>query len=355
MTKLASVQRILELNPIPGADKIETATVLGWQVIVKKGEYKVGDLCAYIQIDTVVPADPEYEFMRQRDFRVRTIKLRGQLSQGLIVPLPQGKWNEDDDLTEAMKIKKYSKDKERTPRINLPKKPKKWYRALWWVILYKYFFKWFPQYIPVSTLGFPTDLVGKTDEERIQNMPRALETYKGKKFIVTEKLNGSSITLLYSKKHRNNVRVCSRNFELVKPDDNFHPVVESTKFWEHLQKLVDYYKTNDIIVQGEYIGKPQANYHKIGKNEIRLFNIIVKGKRLLPEEMKKVVGELDIPHCPYIAELPLNFTLPEILAFAESKSALNPEVEREGLVFRCVDDGMSFKVISNKYLLDNGE
>jgi len=85
---LASVQKILNIAPIVGADAIETATVLGWQVVVKKGEYKVGDLCVYIQIDTVVPDKPEFEFLRERSFRVRTIKLRKQVSQGLIVPLP---------------------------------------------------------------------------------------------------------------------------------------------------------------------------------------------------------------------------------------------------------------------------
>ena len=91
---LASVQRIVNVTPIEGADAIETATVLGWEVVIKKGEYQIGDLCCYIQIDTVVPEKPEYEFLRDRKFRVKTIKLRKQISQGLIVPLPDGSWSE---------------------------------------------------------------------------------------------------------------------------------------------------------------------------------------------------------------------------------------------------------------------
>jgi RNA ligase (TIGR02306 family) len=78
---LASAQRIVKITPIEGADAIETAMVLGWEIVIKKGEYQVGDLCCYIQIDTVVPEKPEYEFLRDRKFRVRTIKLRKQISQ----------------------------------------------------------------------------------------------------------------------------------------------------------------------------------------------------------------------------------------------------------------------------------
>lgn len=372
MTKLASIQRILSIDPIPGADKIELATILGWQIIVKKDEYKVGDLCTYIQIDTVVPETEEFEFLRQRKFRVRTIKLRGQISQGLIVPVPAGKkWKEDDDVTEVLKIQKYTKDTsgEGQQRKVGPKKGKTWYTRLWYKFWYKYLDQWFPEggtiqrilfylfpnIMQYDSLNFPTELVPKTDEERIQNMPLVLTKYRGKTFIVTEKLNGSSITLIYNRKKKSKLRICSRNLELVKPDNNFHPVVQETNFVQHVEKLVEYYKTDNVIVQGEYIGKPQANYHKIPDNQIRLFNIFIDGKRLDPLEMKRVVGELDIPHCPYMAEMPLFFDMKEILEFAQAKSSLNPEVEREGLVFRCTEDNLSFKVISNKYLLDNEE
>ena len=92
MSKLASVQIIVDIQPIPEADKIVTATVLGWQIVVKKDEFKVGDLVSYIQIDTVVPETEQFDFLRERKYRVRTIKLRKQISQGLIVPLPVGKW-----------------------------------------------------------------------------------------------------------------------------------------------------------------------------------------------------------------------------------------------------------------------
>jgi RNA ligase (TIGR02306 family) len=123
--KLASAEKITAINPIEGADQIEVATVLGWQIVIKKNEFKVGDLVGYIQTDTIVPETPEFEFLRARDFRVRTIKLRKQISQGLIVPLP-GKYNEGDDLTDVLGIKKFSKDKEVIE--DKPKMPKSGYK-----------------------------------------------------------------------------------------------------------------------------------------------------------------------------------------------------------------------------------
>ena len=87
MSKLASVQVITDIKPIQDADNIVLAFVLGWQVVIKKDEFNVGDKVCYIQIDTVVPELPEYEFLRERKFRVRTIKLRKTLSQGIIFPI----------------------------------------------------------------------------------------------------------------------------------------------------------------------------------------------------------------------------------------------------------------------------
>lgn len=85
--KLASIQKIISLEAIPNADKIMKATILGWECVVKKDEFNVGDLCVYIEVDSIVPDKPEFEFLRDRKFRVKTIKLRGTLSQGLLLPL----------------------------------------------------------------------------------------------------------------------------------------------------------------------------------------------------------------------------------------------------------------------------
>lgn len=105
MQNLASVEKVLKIEPIEGADFIQKATVLGWELVIKKGEFKEGDFAGYIQIDTVVPESEQFEFLRERKFRVRTIKLRKQISQGLLVPLPAGNWKEGDDITEVLGLK----------------------------------------------------------------------------------------------------------------------------------------------------------------------------------------------------------------------------------------------------------
>lgn len=350
--KLASVQKVLSLASIDGADKIEVATVLGWQIVVKKDEYKVGDLCAYVQIDTVMPELPEYDFLRERKFRVRTIKLRKQISQGLIVPLPKGNWKEGDDLTEVLGVKKYEKPDNNPERYEKPRVPKVWYKK--WVYLFKYniLFKMFPNLKKESRSPFPKHLVSITDEERIQNIPQILNQYAGKLFVVSYKLDGSSITVIHQKVFgKSKYRICSRRFELNDKKNDWYKVFNDTKFADEVQKLVKHFKTNDIIVQGEAIGKFNGNHHNLQREQIRLFNIYVDGKRLNQVEFENVCLKNNIPHCPVYKVITLNHTLPEILLESEIKDILNPHVEAEGLVWRCVEDNMSFKVINNKYLL----
>jgi len=353
---LASVQKILNLEPIEGADLIEKATVLGWELVVKKGEYKIGDLCAYIQIDTIVPELPQYEFLREMKFRVRTIKLRKQISQGLLVPLPIGKWKEGDDLTEILGVKKYEKVDNNPIRYEKQRVPKVWYKK--WIYLFKMniLFKLFPKLQKFERSPFPSNLVSKTDEERIQNIPSCLDKYKGKLFIVSHKLDGSSITIIHEKVlGKSKFRICSRNFELHDKKNDWYKVFTDTSFSLEVLKLVNHFKTNDIIVQGEAIGKFNGNYHNLQQEKIMLFNIYVNGKRLNQKEFLQICKSYSIPCCPMYKEIELNHTLQEILKISDIPDILNPKVPAEGLVWRCVEDNFSFKVINNNYLLKNNE
>lgn len=230
MSHLASAQRIVSIESIPGADMILKAVILGWEIVVKKDEFKAGDLVAYIQIDTVVPETEQFEFLRERQFRVRTIKLRKQISQGLVVPLPAGNWKEGDDLTEALKVRKFEKGGD-IPGVQ-PRKPKAWHKRLWYTLKYNYLVKLFPGMKTFNRNRFPTNLVPITDEERIQNIPGVLERYKGKVFVVSEKLDGSSITIIHERKWngKSKYRVCSRRFELFNTKNEWHQVFFSTKF-----------------------------------------------------------------------------------------------------------------------------
>lgn len=354
MSNLASVQTIISIAPIPGADNIEVAEILGWKVVVaKKDNLKPGDRVVYIQIDTIVPDRSQFEFLRERKFRVRTIKLRKQISQGLIIPLPGG-WcdTEGYDVTDLLGIKKYEKIDNNPANYEKPRVPKVWYRK--WVYLFKYniLYKAFPGLRRKLRSKFPTHLVSITDEERIQNIPHILDKYYGKLFNLSYKLDGSSITIIHQKVFgKSKYRICSRRFELHDKKNDWYRVFKSTQFENEIIKLCMYYLTSDIIVQGECIGKFNGNYHNIPVEKIMLFNIYVKGKRLLPYDFNQVCRMLNIPHCPLYKQVILIHSMPGILAESQIKDILNPQVEAEGLVWRCLEDNFSFKVVNDNYLV----
>lgn len=356
---LATIQKIKAIKEIPGADSIEVAEVLGWQVVVRKGQFKEGDLCVYIQIDTVVPDKPEFEFLRERGFRVRTIKLRKQISQGLIGTIEEflhttdrGKIREGCDVTEWVGVKKYEKPDTNPAVLEKPRMPKKWWKK--WIYLFKYnvLYKMFPGLRPKLRSPFPTNLVPITDEERIQNIPHVLEQYKDKDFMVSYKLDGSSITIIHNKVlGKSKYRICSRRFELHCKKNDWYKVFESNNFDRHILRLVDHFGTNDIIVQGECIGKFNGNHHNLQKDEIRLFNIYVDGKRVDQKTFYAVCESLNIPHCPLYNIVFMKYNMEQILAMSNIMDPLNPRVPAEGLVWRDVDNTISFKVINNAYLM----
>lgn len=357
MSGLATVQKIIDIQPIEGADKIVTAFVLGWQVVIKKDEFKVGDLVCYIQIDTIVPETEQFEFLRDRKFRVRTIKLRKQISQGLIIPVStswKGGLCEGDDVTGFVGVKKYEKvDNNPLEKYEKPRMPKSFFKKYIYLFKYNFLYKALPNLRPKLRSSFPTHLVSITDEERIQNIPHILKTHVGKEFSLSYKLDGSSITIIHSRVFgKSKFRICSRRFELHDKRNDWYKVFEQTKFKDEILKLVKQFRTNDIIIQGEAIGKFNGNHHNLQSEQIRVFNIYVNGRRLKPNEFYDAVLPLNIPHCPKYKSLTLNHDLQEVLSISEIKDKLNPNVEAEGLVWRCVDDGTSFKVINNKYLLN---
>lgn len=352
--KLATIQKIVKIERIPDADAIELAFVLGWQVVVKKNEYKVGDLCCYIQIDTIVPDKSEFEFLRNRNFRIKTIRLKKQLSQGLILPI-YDTWEvfkEGQDVTDLIGVKKYEKPDNNPVRYEKVRIPKLWYKKWIYLFKYNYLYKWFPNLLPKTRSNFPKHLVSITDEERIQNIPEVLESHKGKNFVVSYKLDGSSITIIHNKVlGKSKYRICSRRFELHDKNNDWYKVFTDTNFKDEIAKLVKHFKTDDIIVQGEAIGKFNGNHHNLQKEQIRLFNIYVNGKRLNQHEFIKTCLANNIPHCPLYRFVVLNHTMQEILKESEILDILNPKVPVEGLVWRCVDGTLSFKVINNNYLL----
>ena len=330
--KLATVVKINDIQPIPNADAIEVATVKGWKVVVKKNEYKVGDLAVYYEIDSLLPIKPEFEFLRKSSykkmfngaegFRLKTIKLRNQISQGLITPIPNNITDskEGDDLTEVLGVIKY----EAPIPAQLAGKIK----------------GTFPSFIP------------KTDEIRIQNFQSEVGFNPGgERVYITEKLDGTSFTCYF----KDGVfGVCGRNWELTETDDN--SLWRMAKMIELKDKLTNHGK--NIALQGELIGAGiNGNLYELSDHKLFFFTgyDIDKGRRMYFDELDWVLFGLRLEMVPVIDAntiLPSGDIIDYMLMFAEGNSEINPEVGREGIVVRGLEREFSFKAISNTYLLN---
>jgi RNA ligase (TIGR02306 family) len=337
MRKLATIRKIDALNPIEGADAIECATVGGWKVVAQKGLYKEGDLAVYFEIDSWIPTElapflskgkEPREFEGVKGERLRTVKLRGQLSQGLLMPLEEACKNIASELFDGLDV-------------TFPLNIQKWEKPM------------NAQLAGMAKGNFPS-LIPKTDQERVQNLKNeiagAAET--GLQFEITEKLEGSSMTVYLID---GVFGVCSRNLDLKETEGN--------TFWQVARrddiegKMLGLFGTNkDVAIQGELIGPGiQGNIYKLTQPEFRVFDIydIFDGSYLRPEFRRALVEHMGLLHVPVIsADKDLGVgSVDEILQWAEGESKLNDKQEREGIVFKERNGGMSFKAISNKYLL----
>lgn len=352
MRKLASIQIVSELLPIEGADAIELAKMQdnAWQCVVKKGELKVGDLAVYMEIDSLLPVRDEFAFMASRGtktmadgsvgFRLKTVKLKGCISQGLLLP-----WSTfsslqvfavapGDDVTELLGVKLFEGP------------------------------------VAASLAGdakgsFPGCL-RKTDQERIQNLPWVLETCANMKFEVSVKLDGSSMTSFIN---GDEFGVCSRNLNLKNTEGNrFWCIARQYSIEEKLKKFHERTGRN-LAIQGEVVGEGiQKNRDKIKGHKLFVFDIwdIDKQWHLLPDERAIVIDQLnmlrigsDLEQVPLfrigeLGHMTLTKTVAELLLLAEGLGYNSDN--REGLVFKaCERDRngqvFSFKAISNRYLL----
>ena len=342
---LATIRRIKEIKPIEGADAIELAVVDGWQVVVAKNVgHQVGDLVVYCEIDSFLPIEPEFEFLRkssykkmgdQEGFRLKTIKLRGQISQGLILPysvIPIAQFATAADLPEGMDVSEMLGIVKYEPPI--------------------------PAQLAGRVKGSFPSFLRKTDEERIQNLEKEYTewTLSSKhQFYATEKLDGSSFTC-YIK--NGEFGVCSRNMDLLETEDN--------TFWAVARKLDLENKLRsfgkNICFQGEMVGSGiQGNHYNMKDQTVFFYNIFIIDEREYVgyDEFRNMLFDLDLA-CVPVLSYPFNFpadsvaalpTVSALLRSAEGKSVLNDKVEREGLVIRSMDRTISFKVISNKFLL----
>ncbi|MBD0254590.1 MAG: RNA ligase (ATP) [Cytophagales bacterium] len=326
MRKLATIQRIKALEPIQNADAIEKATVLGWQLVTKKGEFDVGDWCVYCEIDSLLPDKPEFAFLKPRGMRIRTVRLRGQISQGICFPpgiLPPGvPLEEGHDVTGVLGIQKYE-----------PPMP----ASLAGVVKGP-----FPGFIP------------KTDETRVQVLQELLDKYAGEICYVTEKLDGASVTY-YLKD--GDFGVCSRNLDLLETPGNSLWQVARTLGVEARLRLPG----RNFALQGEIIGEGiQGNKYNLRGQTVHFFNAFdVDAYRYLDyAEFTACLHALGLPVVPVLdAAFPLNNDINALVERSKLKSTLNPAVWAEGVVIRPLRERqdslgrVSFKAINPEFLL----
>ena len=353
--KLATIQTISKLEPIDGADNIEKASILGWSLVVKKGEFKVGDNCVYCEIDSFLPIRPEFEFLRKSSlrkledgtegFRIRTVRLRKTVSQGIAFPriilTPEqfSKLKVGDDVTELLGVLLWQ------PPIPADLKGKIKGR--------------FPMFMP------------KTDETRVQLLQSVITRHRGSKCYITEKLDGSSATY-YLKDGE--FGVCSRNLELLETADNaFWKVAREMKIEEKMKQYSVNYGWKNFAIQGELVGQGiQDNRLQIQGRKVYFFSMFDIDKfeyKSYVDFIMIVKGIMDLPIVPILRDdFILIDDIPKLIEFSIAKSLINPKIWREGIVIRPLAEKMdmqmsnefnngrvSFKVINPEYLIEYEE
>jgi len=320
-----TIESIKAIDPIPNADAIEVATVRGWKCVVRKGDFKVGDEGVYMPLDTALPTDGDsrYTFLTSKGTkRIRTLKLRGQVSQGLFLPLSV--------LGDKLEVARYI-DGDISHLLNVT------------------------HYEPPLPMGgetagpFPA-FVFKTDQERIQNIPDILTKYGDNVFEVTEKLDGCSGTYY---RYEDDFGACSRNWSMK---------LDKASLWSGMfskYNLSERLTTinRNMAIQAEVIGQGvEHNKYRRSTQEIFVYDIfdIDKQVNIGSIERMELCKRLGLTHVPLIEYKKLSdfATIDDLLKYAQGKSMLG-DIDREGVVFKAMDGSFSFKVISNDWLLKN--
>ena len=344
MRKLASIQKIWKIEPIDGADRLEKAYVEGWVCVVPKGQFQPMDLAVYFEIDSFLPIDERFEFLRKTSykntdimgegFRLKTLKLRGVVSQGLLLPLSDFPEIESpelgQDVTELLKVRKWEIEEKATTGG--------------------------------TVIGLLPYDVPHTDEIRVQNFPEFAEAFKGIPYYISTKMDGSSHSISIDE---NGFHVCGHNYEY-KDDGScaFYEFVKKMGFREKMEAYVKAEELKTLTIQGEFCAPGiQKNRLKLTKPEWYVFTVRINGTRVNMLKMQMIasmIGAESVPIEEVGDDLPERYPAVEaILARAEGEYPNGGP--KEGIVIRAVDNiynetiggPLSMKAVSNKYLLKN--
>ncbi|MDR1540497.1 MAG: RNA ligase (ATP) [Clostridiales bacterium] len=333
MRSLATIQEIGEISPIENADSIEMAKILGWQCVVKKGEFQPGQKIVYFEVDSFLPEEERYEFLRGssfrdnadngRGFRIRTLKFRGQISQGLVqsldvMPEVDPESPIGTDLTELLHVK-----------------------------------KWFINEIPTGSgriIGDRPAGVPMSDEVRIQSEPDRLQLIAGLPYYITTKIDGSAC---YNFFIDGRFGVSSRNHEIGKEE-------EASLYWLPDEKYGIEAKLKklgkNLSIQGEICGSGiQANPLRIDGVDYYVYDVrdISAERYYNLDELKEFCSSMQLKMVPIEEEGPaFGYSQEELLFKAQGKYP-NGGKDKEGIVVRSTGvncQRVSFKVLNNAAL-----
>lgn len=377
--ELAYVVKVDEIRSIEGADRVEVAIVNGWHIMVRKDQFKPGDLAVYFEIDSKVPAEEPFMFLEPKHFKIKTQKyFKGTvISQGLLMSFEDFGWEKDayklgDFLTQKLKVTyaveednarkassvdKYKKMAQRHGKL-FSHQPFRWLMRRTWgkKILFLFFGK-----TSDKKTGWPA-WVAKTDEERVENMPWIFDNKSP--FVATEKIDGTSttFTMKRGKFGKNDFYVCSRNVVFDKPDKNcFYDTnvyIEMAEKYD-IEKILESILTDDptldwVTLQGETYGAGiQKRDYGLKEHRFAGFNFITsKEGRWDSVRAAKFMAQYNIPWVPILDE---NYILPntieELRAFSHSEGSRIDGVIKEGIVFRSQDGSISFKCVDPEFLM----
>ena len=391
--ELAYAVKVTNITPINGADRVELAHVNGWQVMVKKGEYKIGDLAVYFEIDSKLPETEPFEFMSKYKYRVKTQKfIKGSvLSQGLIMtPVELGLKDvkEGDFLTDKLGVTYYEAednirkaDNKKLAELKADKFMEKWAKEHKFLFRFAFIREWRRKkflkkyFAKQKKTGDWPFWVTKTDEERVQNLP-ALFINNHKQYWVTEKIDGTSttFTMAQAPKKKRHAIICSRNVVFNTPEkekQNYYKDTDGNVYVEMFEKydinkvlnyILDEHPDYEFItIQGETYGGTIQKRKYCEDHRFAIFNYIYKKKgeapiRLNPEQMYDRVKTINLDlgtnleTVPVLGQMTLEgYDCDALLKEAEGLSEID-SLPREGLVFRDMEGKESFKAVSNSFL-----
>lgn len=347
MRKLASIQKIWKIEPIEGADRIELAHVLGWQCVVNKGQFQPMDIGVYFEIDSFLPIRPEFEFMRSSSyknseilgegFRLKTMRFRGQISQGLLLPLSQfpeipSDANVGDNVTEILGVRKWEIEERATTGGTV-----------------------------IGSLPYD---IPHTDETRVQEVPELIQAFAGLEYYISTKMDGSSHSIGIDE---DGFHVTGHNYEY--KDDGSSSFYELVKARGYQEKITNYAKEQGLktlTIQGEFCAPGiQRNRLRLTRPEWYIFTIREDGKRVGLKRMLQICKALEMTPVPIEEvgeDLPSKYPTVESLLVRADGDYPNGG-KKEGIVIRptepvfcpLISASLSMKIVSNKYLLKNEE